>query len=224
MPTYTWIGSAKQTPGAADSSMLLEVRRRALVSQGAVLYRSVNPTKPLLNYPVIPRFTNNEDTYSEKRILAQGNPVGILAPIGSTSDNPFVADFTGASATTLGPTLFRFGDSVDYDVQSGTIFVRLDNIPVGTGNPGGTALIKIFRILIEFNANPVGNIQSPTFVGPAVPTSNGPLLPGPPSNTWGFVFALPAGTPIGGFEGVPFSFQTLSTTLKILGIYVDLET
>lgn len=81
MSTYTWIGSAKRTPGGADSSMLLEVRRRALVSQGAVLYRSVNPTKPLFNYPVLPRFTNNEDTYSEKRIKAQGGITNILGGV-----------------------------------------------------------------------------------------------------------------------------------------------
>jgi hypothetical protein len=81
MSTYTWIGSQKRTPGAADSSMLLEVRRRALVSEGAVQYRNVNPTKPLYGYPVIPRFTNNEDTYSEKRIIAQGGITNILGGV-----------------------------------------------------------------------------------------------------------------------------------------------
>ena len=81
MSTYTWIGSAKRTPGAADSSMLLEVRRRALQSEGAIQYRAVNPTKPLLYNPVIPYFTNNEDTYSEKRIWAQGGITSILGGV-----------------------------------------------------------------------------------------------------------------------------------------------
>lgn len=81
MSTYTWIGSQKRTPGAADSSMLLEVRRRALQSEGAIQYRVVNPTKPLLYNPVIPYFTNNEDTYSEKRIWAQGGITNILGGV-----------------------------------------------------------------------------------------------------------------------------------------------
>ena len=193
--------------------MLLEVRRRALQSQGAIQYRAVNPTKPLLYNPVIPYFTNNEDTYSEKRIVAQGNPLPTPPPQGSSSNDPFVADFTGATATVSLP-LYTFGDSLDYDVQSGTVYVRLDNIPTGSDNPGGTVLTQIQNIVIEFSAAP--NIQSGTFTGPVAPSAEGVYL----VNSWQYVFGT--GTPIAGFEGVPFSFQMASTSPNIVAIYVDL--
>lgn len=138
-----------------------------------------------------------------------------IAPVyqGSIPGNPFVADFTGATAVVSLP-IYTFGDSLDYDVQSGTVYVKLTNIPTGSTNPGGTALTKIQNIVIEFSSAP--NIQAGTFSGPATPTAQGAYL----GNSWQYVFGT---TPtIATFEGVTFSFQMASTVPNITAIYVDL--
>ena len=138
-------------------------------------------------------------------------------PEGSIATNPFIADFTGATGSVDAgpPAIYTFGDSLDYDVQSSTVYVRLDNIPTGSTNPGGTALTKIRNIVIDFTSAP--NIQTGTFSGPAVPSAEGTYS----ITGWQYSFGV-GGTPINAFEGVPFSFQMASTTPNITAIYVDL--